>query len=151
MLAGVIVALIVGFVTFIQPEIRTILKNFFRANGATTAIVTPSPVESPPPTPSGMNETPEPAAHPQPTATPAEETAQDRYQLELYDGFEGDEDVQQDVRELQELLNKNGYSLAVDGLFGLATEEAVRQFQSEHGLENDGIVGSETWTALLAN
>ncbi len=54
-----------------------------------------------------------------------------------------------DVREMQALLNDNGASIGVDGRFGSQTEGAVKQFQSDAGLEVDGIVGPETLAALL--
>lgn len=47
------------------------------------------------------------------------------------------------VRFLQRRLK-----ITIDGVFGPATEQAVRKFQREKGLTVDGIVGSETWTAL---
>src|SRR5690606_41655877 len=45
------------------------------------------------------------------------------------------------VVELQGLLNKHGASLAADGIFGPATEKAVRDFQRQAGLVVDGIAG----------
>ncbi len=53
-----------------------------------------------------------------------------------------------DVRKLQERLNKEGYSLAVDGQFGSKTQAAVRDYQKKKGLSVDGIVGKNTWGAL---
>lgn len=52
------------------------------------------------------------------------------------------------VRLLQTLLNRAGYELAVDGIFGTMTRCSVKGFQSERGLAVDGIVGKQTWAAL---
>lgn len=52
------------------------------------------------------------------------------------------------VRLLQELLNKSGYNLVVDGTFGRKTENAVKDFQLKNNLISDGIVGTKTWTVL---
>ena len=49
------------------------------------------------------------------------------------------------------MLEKLGYDLGicgVDGDFGQATEKAVKQFQKDHGLTADGVVGEKTWAAL---
>ena len=54
------------------------------------------------------------------------------------------------VKLLQELLNKHGFNLTVDGDFGNKTEEAVKQFQKHLNLTVDGIVGSKTFEALQA-
>lgn len=53
------------------------------------------------------------------------------------------------VREIQTGLNRIGYGLTVDGEFGPLTDAAVIRFQNEHGLEADGIVGKNTWAALI--
>ena len=53
-----------------------------------------------------------------------------------------------DVTDIQTLLNKHGISCDVDGIFGTATDAAVRAFQSANGLTVDGIVGASTWAAL---
>lgn len=53
------------------------------------------------------------------------------------------------VTYIQSLLNQAGAHLATDGQFGPQTASAVRQFQQDHGLTVDGIVGPQTWGALL--
>ncbi|GAA3775014.1 hypothetical protein GCM10022403_007390 [Streptomyces coacervatus] len=55
------------------------------------------------------------------------------------------------VLQVQCMLVKRGYSVGstgVDGDFGPGTETAVQSFQSDKGLDADGIVGHATWTAL---
>lgn len=50
-----------------------------------------------------------------------------------------------DVRQLQEMLGTLGFSCGgIDGVFGLGTEAAVREFQKSIGLVADGIVGRDT-------
>ena len=53
------------------------------------------------------------------------------------------------VKRLQEELNKYGYGLDVDGIFGNKTQSAVRDYQKNNGLSVDGIVGNNTWGSLL--
>lgn len=53
------------------------------------------------------------------------------------------------VRVIQDKLKRWGYyDGAVDGIFGSATEKAVRYFQRTNGLAVDGIVGKNTLAAL---
>jgi len=54
-----------------------------------------------------------------------------------------------DVLALQEKLDLLGFAPGLlDGVYGVATESAVRAFQRAHGLEPDGIVGPLTRGAL---
>lgn len=53
-----------------------------------------------------------------------------------------------DVKRAQTLLTEHGYPCSADGVFGSGTEAKVMQFQRDHGLGADGIVGSNTWKAL---
>lgn len=54
------------------------------------------------------------------------------------------------VSKLQSVLNEHGYDLAVDGIFGVKTQAAVRDYQKKNSLKLDGIAGKETWGSLLA-
>lgn len=54
-----------------------------------------------------------------------------------------------DVKNLQELLNRNGYNLDVDGVFGSKTQAAVRDYQAKTGISVDGIAGEQTYSALM--
>ena len=58
-------------------------------------------------------------------------------------------DREHPVHTLQHLLRAHGQSLAVDGIFGQETAARVRSFQSSKGLAVDGIVGPNTWGALI--
>jgi len=56
------------------------------------------------------------------------------------------------VEDIQRRLLSLGYDLGptgVDGVFLGLTTEAVRAFQLEHELSEDGVVGDETWSALV--
>lgn len=53
-----------------------------------------------------------------------------------------------DVRELQQILVDMGFDLKVDGVFGLATEVIIKDFQESQGIFVDGVVGSNTLLKL---
>lgn len=64
----------------------------------------------------------------------------------LKKGMKGDE-----VKDLQQVLMELGYGLpefGADGIFGQETERAVREFQADHSLKVDGIVGPKTRTKI---
>lgn len=51
----------------------------------------------------------------------------------------------QEVRQIQQKLRQLGlYSGSVDGVYGTATQKAVRQFQKNCGIAADGIAGPKT-------
>lgn len=55
-----------------------------------------------------------------------------------------------DVEAVQRALIATGADIAADGIFGPATERAVRRYQNaKGGLAVDGQVGPQTWAALL--
>src|SRR5215218_4689720 len=58
-------------------------------------------------------------------------------------------DQQHPVKTLQYLLRARGHTVTVDGSFGPKTDAAVRAFQEQKGLAVDGIVGPDTWSALI--
>ena len=56
------------------------------------------------------------------------------------------------VQLLQMALAMLGYYIGVtgiDGEFGPATEEALKQFQKAQGILTDGIAGTQTWEAIV--
>ena len=55
------------------------------------------------------------------------------------------------VRWVQQRLKEMGSRIAVDGIYGPYTENAVRYFQEKHLLTVDGIVGPKTTVALFWN
>lgn len=58
------------------------------------------------------------------------------------------------VKQLQTVLQKLGYDLGIcgiDGDYGTATEKAVKEFQRDRGLAQDGVCGPKTWAAIQAS
>lgn len=71
----------------------------------------------------------------------------------LQKGSEG-EDVKTLQKRLNEMRTRLGLTYAklqVDGDFGNATLAAVKTFQAARKLTIDGIVGNNTWTAIMVN
>lgn len=54
-----------------------------------------------------------------------------------------------EVKELQKLLNKHGYNLAVDGKLGNFTKKAFYAFKDLHNLTNPNEIGELTLTYLM--
>nr|WP_237702729.1 peptidoglycan-binding protein [Candidatus Protofrankia datiscae] len=54
-----------------------------------------------------------------------------------------------EVARVQQRLTDLGYSLAVDGIFGPRTTRVVKDYQRQHGLVADGIVGARTYAQLF--
>ena len=55
----------------------------------------------------------------------------------------------QDQAQFRNLSGDPRRGLAVDGVYGLRTERFVRAFQQADGLRVDGVVGPQTWRALV--
>ena len=62
----------------------------------------------------------------------------------------------EDVKAMQTLLigygykmKNNGKTYSADGSFGGATENALKEYQRDHGLEPDASCGPKTWASLL--
>lgn len=53
-------------------------------------------------------------------------------------------------RFLQYCLNALGYNLAIDGIIGTNSTNAIKDFQARHGLVVDGLVGKNTWSCIKA-
>ena len=103
-------------------------------------------LESPPPEPTAesSNSTQPVVAAPATASNQAEQTSPVELPT-LRPGMHGDA-----IARLQERLQSLGiYSGSVDGVFGPETERAVKQAQRNNNLQPDGIVGPDTWRALL--
>lgn len=85
------------------------------------------------------------AAKPEETAATAPQSASTAAFPILRKGITGDA-----VRGLQERLRSLGlFTGSIDGVFGEATEAAVKAAQRKYQLDPDGVVGDGTWSALL--
>ena len=137
-----------------QEDTERAVRNFQRAAGITPdGIVGPTTWSQLFPAPGSAAPTSTPATAttgPTQAPTPASPPAAQPNQTDpsslpvLRPGMRGEA-----VRQLQEKLRAKGvYQGPIDGVFGSATEAAVREIQRRHNLVSDGIVGPETWKVL---
>ena len=63
-------------------------------------------------------------------------------------GPQSDNALMDEVKQVQNALVKIGYNLHVDGAVGSQTYASIVDFQHNHGLAEDGIVGTQTRAAL---
>lgn len=92
-------------------------------------------------------DTPKPATKPTTTTTSKGGSTVTIELSMLQRGSKGEQ-----VKTVQRILKGLGYSLGIygiDGDFGATTQKRVIEFQKKNGLAADGIVGKDTWTALL--
>lgn len=70
--------------------------------------------------------------------------------VELLTLRRGENRLHPQIYTIQRLLKLMGYyTMDIDGSFGGGTDTAVRTLQKDKGLEVDGVVGLNTWNALL--
>ena len=86
-------------------------------------------------------------ATPQPTATPSPIPVYEIPSTAVKNGSEG-----RDAKNVQQRLKDLGYYRGtVDGLFGRASVNALKNFQERNGLEPDGIGGDKTYKVLFSS
>lgn len=77
-------------------------------------------------------------------------TAGNTVTVELLTLRRGENRLHPQIYTIQRLLKLMGYyTMDIDGSFGGGTDAAVRALQKDKGLEVDGVVGLNTWNALL--
>ncbi|MBR0261768.1 MAG: C40 family peptidase [Selenomonadaceae bacterium] len=58
-------------------------------------------------------------------------------------------DQGEEIAEIQGQLVLLGYDVMADGTFGVATADAIKDFQKSCGIKADGLIGPATYSALL--
>jgi len=57
--------------------------------------------------------------------------------------------VNADPKDIQTALSAAGYYQgAIDGKIGQKSQKAIKDFQKDHGLKADGVIGQKTWAEL---
>ena len=64
---------------------------------------------------------------------------------------DGTSNYNENVDMWQRRMEELGWNLTVDGYYGPESASIARQFQREAELDDNGIVGSETWKASFAS
>ncbi len=54
-----------------------------------------------------------------------------------------------DIKNLQQRLNRLGYKVTADGKYAKNTEEAIKKFQKNNKLKETGVVNYSTWEKLI--
>jgi peptidoglycan hydrolase-like protein with peptidoglycan-binding domain len=54
-----------------------------------------------------------------------------------------------DVKSWQAQMKKRGWTIEVDGIFGKQSRDVLIQFQREKGLDDDGVLGPQSWKAAF--
>lgn len=92
------------------------------------------------------------AIPPAPTATPVPDamtTLEPSFQIPTDVVKRGDKG--ESARLVQQRLAELGYLTGtVDGVFGSASEAALKRFQQRHGLQADGVAGADTYALLFS-
>lgn len=52
------------------------------------------------------------------------------------------------ITEVQKMLDKLGYNISIDGVYGHRTKSVIKSFQLNNGLSVDGVVGDNTYHLL---
>jgi len=79
-----------------------------------------------------------------PVNTPATEQVEKEKTITTKTGTVSMNDRGETVRNIQEVLNNQGYTANPDGIFGKETDQAVKDFQNDKDLSVDGLVGPAT-------
>lgn len=81
--------------------------------------------------------------------TEATKTSKKTVRVELLTLRKGDKGNEQ-IKTVQRILKSLGYyKMEIDGSFGNGTKNAVEDFQAENSIDIDGVVGGDTWNAIL--
>ena len=145
-----------GLILILVVIIVMIVRSMFAAGGPAPANTTPNPIAQNTVNPGTLvvfgaaTPTPVPAERPVTTPTPYIESSPTPAPVEVEYKTLRKGDRSEDVVIMQVALAELGYLTgATDGNFGTGTETAVKNFQKEHGLDDDGIAGKMTLEALF--